>query len=59
MNLLDTIAAVSTPYGKGGIAVLRVSGSDAIAVAEKVFSPKCGKLLSELDRERRPNLFTM
>lgn len=52
MNLLDTIAAVSTPYGKGGIAVLRVSGSDTLAVAEKVFSPKCGKMLSELDRSR-------
>ena len=47
MNYLDTIAAVSTPYGKGGIAVIRVSGEDAIAVAEKVFFPRDGKPLSE------------
>ena len=49
MNHLDTIAAISTPYGKGGIAVLRVSGEEAIAIADMVFAPKCGKKLSELD----------
>ena len=47
MNHLDTIAAISTPYGKGGIAVLRVSGESAISVAEKVFCPRDGKRLSE------------
>ena len=29
----DTIAAVSTPRGKGGVALLRISGPDALAVA--------------------------
>lgn len=52
MSLLDTIAAVSTPYGKGGIAVLRISGADAIAVAEKVFLPKNKKPLSQYDSNR-------
>jgi len=33
MNQLDTIAAISTPYGKGGIAVLRVSGNSIFAKA--------------------------
>ena len=33
-----TIAAISTPAGSGGIAVIRVSGSDAIAVVDKIFS---------------------
>ena len=47
MNNLDTIAAISTPYGKGGIAVLRVSGSEAADVAQRVFSPRNGKKLSE------------
>ena len=47
MNHLDTIAAISTPYGKGGIAVLRISGENAISVAEKVFVPRNGKRLSE------------
>ena len=48
MNHLDTIAAISTPYGKGGIAVLRVSGEDAISVAAKVFEPASGKGLAEI-----------
>ena len=49
MNHLDTIAAISTPYGKGGIAVLRVSGSEAADVAQKVFVPKSGKKLCVAD----------
>jgi tRNA modification GTPase len=52
MNLFDTIAAVSSPRGKGGVALLRVSGSDALAIAEKVFAPKNKKRLSELDAGR-------
>ncbi len=39
MNVFDTIAAVSTPRGKGGIAVLRVSGEGTRAVISKVFTP--------------------
>lgn len=33
---MRTIAAVSTPRGKGGVALIRISGDDAVAVAEKV-----------------------
>ncbi len=33
---MDTIAAISTPPGVGGIAVLRVSGPEALAVAARV-----------------------
>ena len=47
MNHLDTIAAISTPYGKGGIAVLRVSGADACVIADKVFSARSGKKLAD------------
>ncbi len=47
MNQFDTIAAVSTPYGKGGIAVLRISGPEAIEVADRVFFARSGKKLSE------------
>ena len=36
----DTIAAISTPLGEGGIGIVRLSGPDAVAVAGKVFSPK-------------------
>ena len=35
----DTIAAISTPYGSGGIAVARVSGSDAISIVERLTCP--------------------
>ena len=37
--LSSTIAAIATPLGEGGLAVLRVSGSAAFAVADKVFVP--------------------
>lgn len=40
MNFFDTIAAISTPRGKGGIAVIRISGPDAAAVGDAVFSRK-------------------
>lgn len=33
-----TIAAIATAPGEGGIAVIRISGKDAIAIADKVFS---------------------
>ncbi len=45
--LSDTIAAVSTARGTGGIAVIRISGGEAIAVAERVFVPKSGKGITE------------
>jgi tRNA modification GTPase len=34
----DTIAAISTPLGEGGIGIVRISGKDAIRIAEKIFS---------------------
>lgn len=39
MQILDTIAAVSTPRGKGGIAVLRISGADTRDILKRVFRP--------------------
>jgi len=40
MNLDDTIAAIATPLGEGGLAVLRISGPDALAIADKIFTGK-------------------
>ena len=34
----DTICAISTPPGIGGIAVIRISGSDAIPIADSIFT---------------------
>ena len=39
MNLDDTIAAIATPLGEGGLAVIRISGTNALAVADKAFTP--------------------
>ena len=36
-TLEDTIAAISTPLGEGGIGIVRISGKDSIKIAEKLF----------------------
>lgn len=43
-----TITALSTPPGKGGVALIRMSGEDAIAIAERVFRAKSGAPVSSL-----------
>lgn len=47
VNIDDTIAAISTATGNGGIGIVRLSGSGAIDVAESVFVSVKGKKLSE------------
>ena len=49
---VGTVTAVSTPPGKGGVAVIRVSGDDALAVAAKCFVPKNGKPVSAVPPRR-------
>lgn len=36
-SLNETIAAISTPPGEGGIAVIRISGKDSFAIIQKIF----------------------
>ncbi len=43
----DTIAAISTPLGYGGIGVIRLSGPNAIFIADQVFQASSGKLVKE------------
>lgn len=38
-SLQDTIAAIATPLGEGALAVIRVSGRDALGVADRCFRP--------------------
>ena len=38
--LNETIAAISTAHGKGGVAIIRISGENALEVAKKVFCTK-------------------
>ena len=46
-NLTQVIAAVSTPPGKGGVAIIRMSGEGAFEIADKVFKPLSGKAFSD------------
>ena len=39
MTLDDTIAAIATPLGEGGLAVIRLSGAQAFGVADRCFVP--------------------
>lgn len=43
-----TVAAISTPAGEGGIGVIRISGKDAVKIADKVFKPANGAPLTSL-----------
>ncbi|ABB15607.1 tRNA uridine-5-carboxymethylaminomethyl(34) synthesis GTPase MnmE [Carboxydothermus hydrogenoformans] len=44
----DTIAAISTPLGEGGIGIVRVSGPGAIEAVKNVFIPRQSKDLSKV-----------
>ncbi len=39
----DTIAAISTPAGQGGIGIVRLSGHEAVSIADTVFRPFHGE----------------
>ena len=45
----DTIAAISTPIGIGGIGIIRVSGKEAISIVDKIFKAANKKLLKDID----------
>ena len=35
----DTIAAIATPYGEGGIGIIRISGEESERILDEVFEP--------------------
>lgn len=37
-NTDETIAAIATPQGQGGVAMIRISGKEAVAVANRIFT---------------------
>ncbi|MEK7847274.1 MAG: tRNA uridine-5-carboxymethylaminomethyl(34) synthesis GTPase MnmE, partial [Nitrospinota bacterium] len=44
-DLTDTISAISTPHGEGGIGIVRMSGPASISIAKKIFiTPEGGDL---------------
>ncbi|MBO5231568.1 MAG: tRNA uridine-5-carboxymethylaminomethyl(34) synthesis GTPase MnmE [Clostridia bacterium] len=44
----DTIAAISTPLGEGGVSTVRISGDNAFQIAKKVFKPQSNKDLEKM-----------
>ncbi len=45
---MSTICAVSTPLAQGGISVIRISGENALTVAEKIFKPFGSKTIEQM-----------
>ena len=51
-SLDDTIAAISTPIGQGGIGIVRLSGPEALRIAHRLFVPAGGELEDGLASHR-------
>jgi len=47
MKEFDTICAVSTSVGVGGISIIRLSGPNAVSIIKKIFRDKDGKDITE------------
>ena len=41
-SLDDTIAAIATPPGAGGVGIIKISGTEALSIAHKIFVPRSG-----------------
>lgn len=45
----DTIAAISTPIGEGGIGIVRLSGDKSLEILSKIFDPVNPKLKNKVE----------
>lgn len=45
---MRTIAAISTPLGKGGVSMIRITGDAAFTVVSGIFTPKSGLKVEEI-----------
>lgn len=52
MHTDDTIAAISTSIGRGGIGIVRLSGKDAVKIADRLFSSPKNKRLVKIQSHR-------
>ncbi len=52
MKIFDTIAAIATPLGVGGIAIIRISGDSAEECVKNIVFPKCGKAISYIESHK-------
>ena len=48
----DTIAALATPIGEGGIHIIRISGPDAPAIAQPLFQSQGGAQVADLEPQK-------
>lgn len=48
----DTIAAIATPLGEGAIGIVRLSGREAVSIADRLFSAPKGKRLEAAGSHR-------
>lgn len=48
----DTICAISTPAGKGGIGIVRISGEEAFSLADQLFLPHSKKKYTKKDNRK-------
>ena len=53
MNTDDTIVAISTPAGRGGLGVVRLSGPDAMRIAQQVLRRPVGESREETEKTER------
>jgi tRNA modification GTPase len=44
ISLDDTIAAIATPLGSGGVGIVKLSGPDSLAIVRQIFKPAYGSL---------------
>ncbi len=51
-DLTDTISAISTPLGEGGIGIVRVSGPASISIAKKIFTTPKGESLNGVESHK-------
>ena len=47
MFIDDTIAAIATAPGEGGIGIIRISGDESLQVAQSIFKSKSGKMIKD------------
>lgn len=52
MNFTDTIAAIATPIGEGGIGIIRISGENAKSICLKLLRTAKGKQFKDLEDHR-------
>jgi tRNA modification GTPase len=48
VDFSDTIAAIATNFGEAGISIIRISGDNALAIAEEIFTPGNGRKINQI-----------